>query len=165
MKWIRELLPYIIIIIVVVFIRTFFITPVRVDGPSMNPTLANGQILLLNKTAKSFNRMDIVVFKYKKEKLIKRVIGLPGDHVKITNNKLYINDKEVEDYSNSVKTADFDLTELGVNTIPEGYYFVMGDNRYDSTDSRIIGLISQKQITGRIVYRFFPFDKFGVITS
>lgn len=152
---IKELMPYIIIIVVVVLFRTFIATPVRVDGSSMNPTLTNGQILILNKLDKNYNRMDIVVFQYKNERLIKRVIGLPGETVLIENNKLYINDEEINDYSNDVKTADYNL---GIK-IPKGYYFLLGDNRYNSSDSRLIGLVNEDKILGKASLRLFPFTK------
>lgn len=163
MKWIREILPYVIIVLAVVLIRSFIITPVRVDGPSMNTTLADGQILLLNKTIHTYNRMDIVVFKYKNDKLIKRVIGLPGETVEIKDNKLYINNNLVDDYASFVETADFKLSSIGYDKIPEGYYFVMGDNRYDSTDSRIIGLVSANDIEGKVTTRLFPLNVIGKI--
>lgn len=163
MKWIKELIPYVLIILFVVLFRTFIATPVRVDGPSMNTTLADGQILILNKMTYKFKRMDIVVFDTSDDKLIKRVIGLPGEHIKIENNKLYINDVLSNDYNNEVKTSDFDLKELGYEKIPEGYYFVMGDNRYHSVDSRMIGLIKENDIKGSIIFRIFPFSKFGKV--
>ena len=157
MKFIKELIPYVVIVVVVVFFRTYIATPVRVDGDSMNPTLKNGQILILNKMDKEFDRMDIVVFDYKGERLIKRVIGLPGEKVEIKDNKLYINGEEVNDYSDNVKTKDYKLNV----TIPEGYYFVLGDNRSNSADSRIIGLISNEEIKGSVLFRLIPLTKIG----
>ena len=125
----------------------------------MNPTLTNGEILILNKTVKSYNRMDVVVFNYKEERLIKRVIGVAGETVRIEDNTLYINDKAIDDYREDVKTADYELDV----TIPEGYYFVMGDNRYNSTDSRLIGLVKADDILGRVKVRIYPFMKLGKI--
>lgn len=163
MKFIKELIPYIVIILVVVLIRTFIITPARVDGDSMNPTLKDGQILLLDKMTKNYNRMDIIVFNYKNERLIKRVIGLPGETVEIKDNKIYINNNLIEDYSDSVDTADFKLSNIGLTKIPDDCYFVLGDNRYNSMDSRMIGVIKKSDTLGKIVYRIFPFSKFGSI--
>ena len=79
MKKIKELIPYILIISLVILIRTFIITPVRVDGPSMEDTLENGDILLLQKFNNNYQRFDIVVLNYNNEKLVKRIIGLPGE--------------------------------------------------------------------------------------
>ena len=159
MKFKKDFLPYIIIILVVVLIRTFIATPVRVDGISMNPTFDNGDILVLNKMVKKFQRMDILVFDYKGDRLIKRLIALPGEKVSIKDNKLYINDEEIKDYQDKVETKDYSLDI----TIPEGYYFVLGDNRYESLDSRYIGLISKKDIKGIASVRIFPFNKFTFI--
>ena len=106
MDKIKEIVPYIIIILVVILIRTFVATPVRVNGPSMDTTLKNGEIMILNKLAK-IKRGDIVVVDIGSEKVIKRLIGLPGDSIYCLNGILYINDEEYkEDYISS-KTSDF----------------------------------------------------------
>lgn len=162
-KIIKELYPYVIIIVVVVLFRTFIATPVRVDGDSMKSTLYNNEILILNKLDKSYNRFDVVVIKYKKEKLVKRIIGLPGENIKYKDNELYIDDKKIEDIETS-RTANFSLKELyNIDKIPQGYYFVMGDNRGNSTDSRDyrVGLIKESNIIGTTSIRLFPFNKIG----
>ena len=92
-KFFKELIPYIIIIIVVILIRTFIITPVRVDGDSMNPTLENTNLLLLEKFNKNYKRFDVIVFNHNNTKLVKRIIGLPGDSIEYKTDKLYINGK------------------------------------------------------------------------
>lgn len=123
--------------------------------------------MILDKISYRFNdidRFDIVVIKTNKTKIIKRVIGLPGDKIEYKDNKLYINGEYVkEDFlDKNTKTYDFTLYDLtGYETIPEGYYFVMGDNREESSDSRIIGLISKKNIEGHAKYTIFPFRRFG----
>ena len=162
-KFLKELLPYIIIVVVVVLIRTFIVTPVQVVGTSMVPTLSDKQILVLKKYDKKFDRFDIVVFDYNDSTLIKRVIGLPGEHVEYKDNKLFINGKKVEEDFIDDTTNDFDLSEIDYKIIPEGYYFVMGDNRNNSTDSRFIGLIKEDQIKGSSTFSLFPFKTFGKI--
>ena len=164
-KVIKELIPYIIIVVVVVLFRTFIATPIRVDGPSMEDTLKDGNILILNKLDKSFKRFDIVVIYKDNIRLIKRIIGLPGENIAYKDNKLYINDKEIEDVS-LIRTNDFTLEELyDIDKIPKGYYFVMGDNRTVSKDSRYydIGLIKKSEIAGTTSFRLFPFNKIGKI--
>lgn len=158
MKIIKQVLPYVIIVIAVVLLRTFIITPVIVDGDSMNDTLKDGQILLLKKYDKNFERFDIVVFQYEDSKLVKRIIGLPGDHVKYEDGVLYINGELVEDAFAPI-TRNFDLQYIGYDTVPEGYYFVMGDNRTHSVDSRRIGLIKKEDIDGITSFRIWPFGK------
>lgn len=165
LNFFKEIAIYALIIIVVVLVRTFIITPVRVDGDSMNDNLKNGEILLLKKYDKSFERFDVIVFKYKNEKLVKRIIGLPGESIAYKDNKLYINDKYVEEDMIDKKTYDFDLRELGFDTIPNNYYFVMGDNRTNSTDSRIIGLVNKDDILGSTNFILFPFNKLGRINK
>lgn len=163
--WIEEIVPYIIIVIVVVTIRSFIITPIKVDGSSMYPTLNNNEILLLEKYDKNYQRFDIVVFKSGKNKLIKRVIGLPGETVEYKDNKLYIDGKYYEEpfLKNKQKTYDFKLKDIDYKTIPQDCYFVLGDNRTNSTDSRILGPINKKYIQGKANFALFPFSKFGKI--
>ena len=165
MKIIKELVPYVIIVLVVILLRTFIITPVRVNGDSMNQTLKDGEILLLEKYDKKFKRFDIVVLKYNDEKLVKRIIGMPGESVQYRNNILYINGEKVSEEFLTEETYDFDLNVLGYDKIPENYYFVVGDNRSNSLDSRLIGLISKEDIEGKAIFRIFPFNKFGSIKS
>lgn len=166
-KVIKELYPYILIIIIVVLFRTFIATPVRVNGASMETTLYNGDILILNKINKNYKRFDIVVINKRvvgeKTKLVKRIIGLPGETIEYKDNKLYINGKEIEDVSTS-RTSNFNLKDLyNVDVIPDGYYFVMGDNRNNSLDSRDerVGLIKKSEIVGTTSIRLFPFTKIG----
>lgn len=150
MKIIKEFIPYVIITLVVIFIRTFIISPVSVDGDSMYPTLKNGEYLILNKFDRSFDRFDIVVLYYNNERLVKRIIGLPGDNIEYKNSILYVNGKQVEEKFIDVETNDFKLSKLGYDKIPNGYYFVVGDNRNTSLDSRTIGLIKENTISGTI---------------
>lgn len=111
LKILKELMPYLIIITVVIFIRTFIATPVRVDGSSMVPKLKNNDILILNKLSRNYKRFDIVVVKSHNTKLVKRIIGLPGESIEYKDNVLYINGKKVKDVTPEV-TEDFDLESL-----------------------------------------------------
>ena len=132
----------------------------------MDPTLEDNEILLLKKYDHNFERFDIIVFNYNGSRLIKRVVGLPGDYVEYKDNKLYINDKRVkEDFIGTEKTNDFKLEELGFDVIPKGHYFVMGDNRNNSTDSRVIGLVKEEDIYGSTNLSLFPLSKIGKINK
>lgn len=161
MKLLKEIGSYLLIIILVIIIRTFIVTPVSVDGDSMYPTLKDNEILILKKYDKDIKRFDIIVFKNGSTKLIKRVIGLPGETVEYKSNKLYINGEELEDIKLFTKTSDFNLESLDIKVIPDDMYFVLGDNRTNSSDSRIIGLISKKDIMGITSFRLFPLDRIG----
>ena len=159
MKVIKEVIPYIIIVVVVVLIRTFIITPVRVDGDSMKNTLKNGDILLLYKLS-CINRFDIIVLDEEKdnEKIIKRVIGMPGETVAIKKGKIYINDKVIDDEYAYGETSDYNKV-----TLRDNEYFILGDNRLISKDSRYFGPIKENEIKGKIVFRLFPFTKIGTV--
>ena len=158
-KILKEWVSYFLIILAILLIRLFIITPVRVDGPSMNPTLENKQILLLSKYSKHYERFDIVVFNYAKQKLVKRIIGLPGEKIEFKNNKLYINNKEIEEDFGHMETEDFSLSDIGYETIPDNMYFLVGDNRTNSLDSRYIGLVSDSDIDGVVHFSIWPLKK------
>lgn len=162
-KILKEIYPYIVIIIVVVLFRTFIATPVKVDGDSMDTTLKDKQIVILNKLDKNYKRFDIVIIDLDGTKLVKRIVGMPGEDIKYIDNELYINDEILEDVSPS-RTADFALSELyNITELPDNYYFVMGDNRNYSSDSRDyrIGLIKEEDIIGTTSLRIFPFNTIG----
>lgn len=160
MKFIRELIPYLIIIFVVVTLRTFIVTPIMVSGESMVPTLSGGELMLLKKYDTDYERFDIVVVNKNVEgdNLIKRVIGLPGETIKYRNNKLYINDNIMEDIYAYGETGNFREITLGADE-----YFLMGDNREISLDSRTIGIIKKSEIEGTVGIILFPFNKFGSV--
>ena len=160
----KTLLPYIIIIIAVLFIKAFIVTPIKVNGESMYPTLEESDIMILNKTAYYFNepkRFDIVVVDMPDEYLIKRIIGLPGEHIEYKNNTLYVNGKVVKENFEHGKTADFNVEELGSTTVPEGSYLVLGDNRENSLDSRELGFMKEEQLLGRTSLIILPFSRIG----
>lgn len=158
-KFIKEIYPYVIIVIVVILIRSFLATPVRVDGDSMKKNLQDGEILVLYRLAK-IERYDIVVLHEKddNDNIIKRVYGLPGETIRIAHNKIYINGEAIEDNYAYGKTSDYEEITLG-----DDEYFVLGDNRGISKDSRMIGPIKKDNIKGETVFRLFPFNKIGTI--
>ena len=154
-KNIKELLPYIIILIAVLLVRAFIATPIKVNGDSMYDTLDGSEFMILNKLAQ-VDRYDIVVVDTKEDELIKRVYGLPGEKIAIENGSIYINDKKIEDSYAYGTTSDYKSIVLG-----EDEYFVLGDNRAISLDSRIIGPVKKKQIKGTTNFILFPFNRFG----
>jgi len=158
-KFFKELVPYIIVIIVVLIIKRYVVTPIKVNGSSMNATLFDGDLMILDEVsykANSIQRFDIVVLRYNGEYLIKRVIGMPNETISYKNNKLYIDGEFVEEDFDHAITYNFAEVKLG-----EDEYFVMGDNRTNSLDSRVIGPVNIKLIRGTTSFIFYPFSRFG----
>lgn len=171
-----DLLKTFIICFVCVFvITTFLAKPVRVDGRSMYPTLEDGEIGIMNVFSAKFqdiDRFDVVVVynEEKKENWVKRVIGLPGDTIYAKNDVVYVNGMAIDEpYLNStyVKqiqnrgdmfTGDFDKVTLG-----DDEYFLMGDNRIVSHDSRKVGPFKREDIKGKGVMVIFPFTKIKLV--
>ena len=164
-EFIIDFVKLIIVIIIILFLMIYVVSVTQVVGNSMNSTLENGDVLILNKFKYRFTdikRGDIISLEYADTKyLIKRVIGLPGDKFSIRDNTLYINGElYVENYlDEGLEYDDFDLSSLGYDTIPEDMYLVLGDNREDSLDSREIGLISKDEVIGKVSFRIWPLNK------
>jgi signal peptidase I len=161
-------------------LRSFIFTPIVVDGHSMMPTYEDGDRVIVNKIGKKITdlkRFDIIVFVAPNGELfIKRIIGLPGDHIAYEDDVLYINGEKVDEpYLNAYKsqltdqgdfTYDFTLEEVtGFEKIPKDYFFVLGDNRRNSSDSRnqSVGLVSMDQIVGEANIRVFPWGRIGLV--
>ncbi|GAA0612414.1 signal peptidase I [Virgibacillus siamensis] len=172
-EWTKALLIAFALIFIV---RTFFFAPIVVDGPSMMPTLHDRDQMIVNKIIYDVaepERFDIVVFHASDRKdFIKRVIGLPGEHVAVKEDQLFIDGKKVDEpFIDQMKkgentyTDDFRLEELpgGYEKIPEGHVLVLGDNRGNSTDSRILGLISMDKIVGTANLIYWPFDRMQIM--
>jgi len=182
-KEIVEWIKAIIFALVIVGVLNVFITTTMVYSTSMYPTLIEKDLLILKKT-KDIERGDIVSFvseltinqndidslniiqKLKskvgdKKSLIKRVIGVPGDSLLISDGKVYINGELYdEDYLNSITTGN-----VKIDRIPENKYFLMGDNRRVSLDSRsnLVGLVDKDTIIGDVLVRIFPLNRIGVV--
>ncbi len=141
----------IVSLVVVVPTRLYVFEPFTVSGEAMSPTYNNGDYLLINKFDKSFERGDIVVFRYPKDPskfFIKRIIGLPSEKVDIQGGKVIINGQVLnESYYNGETLPDSSLT------LEQYQYFVLGDNRMKSSDSRILGPITKSSIQGKIFYK------------
>ena len=164
-EFILDFIKLIIVIIVILFLMIYVVSVTQVVGNSMNSTLENGDVLILNKFKYRFTdikRGDIISLEYADTKyLIKRVIGLPGDTISIRDMTLYINGElYVENYlDEGLEYDDFELSSLGYDTIPEDMYLVLGDNREDSLDSREIGLISKDEVISKVSFRIWPLNK------
>ena len=157
---IKGTIPYVVIIIFVLLLKTYIVTPIQVNGDSMDPTLKDGDFMILNKLGYklgNINRFDIVVIDKKDTYIIKRVIGLPGETVKYEDNKLFINGVNIEEsfLPEGKITNDFEYK------VADNCYFVMGDNRQISLDSRELGCFDISLIRGKTSLSFFPFNRFG----
>ena len=147
-----------IVAAVAVLIATLVLPVLQIEGTSMEPTLSNGDIVLLMKTTR-FERGDLCAFTWNNKLLVKRVIGLPGDWIEIdTDGSVYLNgDKLDEPYVQQMALGECDL-EFPFQ-VPQEQYFVIGDMRESSIDSRnsLIGCIPKDQIVGKVFFRIWPF--------
>lgn len=165
---VKEWLQSIILAVIIAFVLKFFIIDfVYVDGSSMYPTLHDGDRVVVNLIGYRFHEPqygDIVTLHYDPTTVyVKRVIGKSGDRISIKNNVVYRNGQALgEDYINTEDYPDFEEV-----TVPAGKFFVLGDNRAHSSDSRYtnLGFVDRDQIIGKVVFRFWPFSSFGVISS
>jgi len=165
-EFIKDAFKYVVLFVVIIFIAVYVVGLQQIVGPSMQPTLNNGDIAILDKISYRFidiKRQDIVSLYYEDSKyLIKRVVGLPGEYIEYKEGKLYVDNNVVDEpYLNGIITDDFKLTDLGYDKIPEDMYLVLGDNRGDSLDSRDskVGLVSKENILGKVRFRIWPLNK------
>ena len=166
-EFFRDAFKYIIVVIVVFLLLIFVVGLQQVVGPSMSPTLKEGNIIIVNKLVyrfKNIQRNDIVVLSQDEKYMIKRVVGLPGDNIEYKDNYLYVNGVKYKEkfLSNDVVTKDFSLKDLGYDKIPDNMYLVLGDNRENSLDSRSYGLVSKKNIIGKTFIRIWPINNFKI---
>ena len=164
LSWVRDLLFSMLIAVVSI---VFIYQPVKVEGTSMEPGLQNEERIFINKFTYKFrlgsvSRGETVVFRAPKsmdKSYIKRVIGVPGDRVRIDHGQVYVNGKAlVENY---IKDDGPDYFTMDEETVPEGNYFVLGDHRTSSSDSRSWGFVPRENIYGKAVFVYWPPEKMG----
>jgi signal peptidase I len=162
--WLRDLALSVVFAIVLI---VFLYQPVKVEGTSMMPALSDQERIFINKFTyrlgpNSITRGDTVVFFYPLDptkSYIKRVIGIPGDHIEIDDGMVYVNKAAVQEpyvpdeYRDHLSMAD--------TTVPMENYFVLGDHRSSSNDSRAWGFVNRKLIYGKAVFVYWPLDKMG----
>ncbi len=162
----------VVALVLAVVLYLFIMTPHEVVGNSMFPTYKNGEYLMANKITYKFTepqRGDVVIFKYSDtQDFIKRVIGVPGDTVMIKDGKIYINGEQLDEsnyLAETVVTNGGSYIHEGQSVeVPSGEYFVSGDNRPNSSDSREFGPVSKERIKGKAWIVYFPFSEFRLVT-
>lgn len=177
-EWVKAIA---IAVVLVIIIRWFLFAPFMVDGPSMQPNFHTGERVIVNKLLYDFRAPkpgEVVVFHVPQEgkDYIKRVIAVAGDTVKVEGDDVYVNgnkiaqpyiQKQIDEYAaqgekyNNLR--DFPNAEIADGTVPAGHVFVMGDNRRNSTDSRMLGYIDLKEVVGRAEVVFWPFNDMEIV--
>jgi signal peptidase I len=164
--WTRDLLIAIGLALVII---VFLYQPVKVEGTSMAPLLSDQERIFINKFVYRFEpieRGDVVVFWYpldRTKSFIKRIVGLGGETVEIRQGQVYVNGVVVpEPY---VPPQYEDLSDFGPVRVPKDSYFVMGDHRISSNDSRVFGPVASRYIYGRAVFAYWPVDHFGSLST
>ena len=164
--WTRDLAIALGLAIVVMI---FLYQPVKVEGTSMNPLLTDQERIFINKFIYHFEpieRGDVVVFWYpldRSKSFIKRVVGLPGETVEIRAGQVYVNGRELE--NQFIPSGYLDGSNYGPRRIAADEYFLMGDHRDSSNDSRVFGPVARQYIYGKAVFAYWPMEHFGSLTS
>jgi signal peptidase I len=164
--WTRDLLIAIGLALIII---VFLYQPVKVEGTSMAPLLSDQERIFINKFVYRFEpiqRGDVVVFWYPldgSKSFIKRIVGLPGEMVEIRQGRVYANGKVVPEPYVPPQYEDF--SDFGPVRLPRDSYFVMGDHRISSNDSRVFGPVARHYIYGRAVFAYWPVDHFGSLES
>jgi signal peptidase I len=167
LSWLRDLVFSVLIAVVLI---VFIYQPVKVEGTSMMPTLTDQERIFINKFTYRFGlgsieRGDTVVFWYPQDtskSYIKRVIGIPGDRLRIDDGHVYVNGKElIENYVPPENRDDSSWRDGREVTVPPNDYFVLGDHRNQSSDSRMWGWVPRANIYGKAVFVYWPLDKMG----
>jgi len=166
MYWARDLLFSVVLAVIVIL---FLYQPVKVEGTSMMPTLDDQERIFINKFVYrlhfgAIDRGDTVVFWYPGDptkSYIKRVIGIPGDRVEVERGTVVVNGRPlVEDY---VPPEYRDNSDMPARSVPQEEYFVLGDHRSSSNDSRSWGMVPRRNIYGKAVFIYWPLDKMGLL--
>ncbi len=163
-SWGRDLAVALILAVVIII---FFYQPVKVEGTSMAPLISDQERIFINKFVYRFEpveRGDVVVFWYpldRTKSFIKRVVGLPDDIVEIRGGSVFVNGKLLDEPYVPPEAAD--TSNLAATRVPLGQYFVMGDHRSSSNDSRIFGSVPRPFIYGKAVFAYWPANHFGSI--
>jgi signal peptidase I len=166
-SWLRDLVFSVLIAIVMI---VFIYQPVKVEGTSMMPTLINEERIFINKFTYRFGlggieRGDTVVFWFPQDtskSYIKRVIGVPGDRIRVDGGQVFVNGQALAEGYVPKEYRDFSSWRDGQDqVVPEGRYFVLGDHRNQSSDSRIWGWVPRENIYGKAVFVYWPLDKMG----
>lgn len=154
----------IVVAAISVLISTMFFPILKVSGVSMEPTLENGQIIVLEKSG-NFETGDLIGFYYQNKILLKRVIGQAGDYIDMdASGNVYVNNVKIDEpYIKELALGDCEISFP--YQVPDGKIFVLGDNRKKSVDSRsnLIGCISEEQIVGRVMFRIWPLNSIGFL--
>ena len=162
--WWRELIEDVILAVLLYFAIDFCIGRFRVENVSMETTFTEGELVMVNKLNYKFSeprRGDVVIFHAPTEPgkdYIKRLIGLPGDHIEIKDSQLYINGEAVEE-----PWLHEAIEYEGEWDVPEGQYFVLGDNRNHSSDSHVWGCVPRENLIGNAFFRYWPLSHISVI--
>jgi len=170
-EWVKDILSFVaIVVFIIIPFRMYIAQPYLVDGSSMDPTFKSGEYLIVDEISYRFEepkRGDVIIFRFPldpKQFFIKRIIGLPGETVKLTPDGTTIINKENPD---GLKISEpyvvFNRTDTLTYTLKDGQYFAMGDNRAASADSRLWGPVPRANIVGRPFVALFPVDKIRVM--
>ncbi|MBN1571536.1 MAG: signal peptidase I [Acidobacteria bacterium] len=163
-SWFRDIL---FAFTIAIFIVIFVVQPVKVEGTSMQPQLVDQERIFVNRFIYRFSdiqRGDVVVFWFPKDRsksFIKRVVGIPGDQVEIQRGIVYVNGKRIwEPY---LRPEFQDFRSFQKTIVPSGQYFVLGDHRNSSNDSRNWGFVTHSLIYGKAIFSYWPFSRLGLV--